>query len=173
MPDLKQLLSDIKSEDMNVRYAAWRSAGPYGSEAVAPLADLMREDDRTIGKAAKMAVHQIVHHAGRPEARADALAVSAELLKVAESKTRPRMVRSDCLYWVGLIGSAEVVPGLSRLLGDHVVREDARLALERLPGDESLRALHDAAATAPPDFKPNLQQSLHNRQLTPSTAGIA
>jgi hypothetical protein len=45
------------------------------------------------------------------------------------------------------------------------------MALERVPGRESLRALEQARASAPSDFKANLEQSVHNRRLTSATAG--
>jgi len=172
MPDLKIFLSQIKSDDSAVRYAAWRSAGPMGAEAIKPLADLMKEDDRKVGKAAKEAAQQIVHHAARPGAQDEARAVADALVKVAASP-RPRMVRSNALYWLGLVGDDAVVPALVKLLGDREIREDARMALERLPSDDALRALRDAAKTVSPDFRPNIEQSLRNRAMTAATTGVA
>jgi HEAT repeat protein len=170
MDNLQEFLDKIKSTDASVRYAAWRSAGPMGAPAVAPLADLMASPEKGVAKAAKEALQAIVHHAGRPDAQAEARAVATELLKVAAS-TRPRQVRADALHWLGFIGDRRAVSGLAKLLGDAEVREDARLALERIPGKESLRVLRKALQTAPADFKPNLEQSLYNRKLTPAAVG--
>lgn len=171
MENLQEFLDKIKSSDANVRYAAWRSAGPMGAQAVAPLADLMASADKGVAKAAQGALQAIVHHAGRPGASREARAVSEELLKVAASN-RPRLVRADALNWLGMIGDGRIVSGIAKLLGDAELREDARMALERIPGREAQRALERALQTAPADFKPNIEQSLYNRKLTPATVGI-
>jgi HEAT repeat protein len=170
MDTLQEFLEKIKSPDANVRYAAWRAAGPMGAQAVAPLAELMASSDKGVAKAAQGALQAIVHHAGRPGASREARAVAEELLKVAASN-RPRMVRADALNWLGMIGEGRVVSGIAKLLGDAEMREDARMALERIPGRDAQRALENALKTAPADFKPNLEQSLYNRQLTPATVG--
>ena len=47
------------------------------------------------------------------------------------------------------------------------------MILERIPGNASLNALRQAAKEAPADFRPNAEQSLHNRTLTRQTAGVA
>jgi HEAT repeat protein len=172
MADLQETLTQLKSEDMNVRYTAWEAAGPLGAKAVAPLADLMKEDVRTVGKAAKLALQNVVNYAGRPGAGAEAKAVTAELLKVAGS-TASRPIRGDVLYWIGLIGGPDAVPALAKLLDDRVIREDTRTALERIPGEESLAALKAAAAKGATDFRKNIQQSIRNRSLTRETVGVA
>lgn len=173
MAELKEFLDQIKSNDVNVSYQASTTAGPMGAQAVMPLAEVMKLDIRTNGRAATLALQNIVHHAARPGAQTEARAVAEELLRVAAVPTQPRAVRGNCLYLVGFIGSPEAIPALVKLLDDRVIREDARMALERIPGDESLGALRKAAETAPADFRKNLQQSLHNRGLTYSTAGVA
>lgn len=171
MDTLQEFLDKIKSLDADVRYAAWRSAGPMGAPAVAALVDLMASSDKGVAKAAQGALQAIVHHAGRPGAGREARAVAEELLKVAASN-RPRLVRADALNWLGMIGDGRVVSGMVKLLNDTELREDARMALERIPGRDAQRALENALQTAPADFKPNIEQSLYNRRLTPATAGI-
>ena len=170
MDNLQEFLEKIQSSDAHVRYAAWRSAGPMGAPAVAPLADLMASPEKGVAKAAQGALQAMVHYAGRPGAKTEARAVSVELLQVAAS-SRPRQVRADALHGLGFIGDRRVVSGLAQLLQDGEVREEVRLALERIPGRESLRALQKAHQTAPAEFKPNLEQSLYNRNLTPATVG--
>jgi HEAT repeat protein len=172
MPDLKTTLEQIKSEDMKVRYAAFNAAGPLGPQAVAPLADLMKEDVRTVGRDAMLALQNIVNYTGRPGAQAEAKAVTEELMKVASSPNHPRFVRVDTLTWIGYIGGPDAVPGLVKLLDDRVIREEARTALERIPGDESLAALNAAAQKVTTDFRKNIQQSIRNRSLTSQTVGI-
>ncbi|MBI3910288.1 MAG: hypothetical protein HY320_05065 [Armatimonadetes bacterium] len=170
MDGLQEFLEKIQSSDASVRYAAWRSAGPVGAPAVVPLADLMASADKGVVKAAQGALQGIVHYAARPGAREEARSVSAELLKVAAS-SRPTRVRAEALHWLGFVGDQRAVLGIALLLGDAEVRDEARMALERMPGRAPRRALQQALETAPADFKPNLQQSLSNRHLTPDTVG--
>ncbi len=57
------------------------------------------------------------------------------------------------------------------LLADPEMRDAARMALERTPGSASLHALRRALSSAPAEFRPNLEQSLHNRRLTAQIVG--
>ena len=164
-------LEKIKSPDAQVRYEAARAGGPMGSATLASLADLMSGTDKGVARAATQALQHITHYATRPGAPAgEKRRVALELLKIAGAP-RPRMVRSEALDAVGFIGDAQSVPLLARLLGDAEVREDARLALERIPGQESLLALQAARQSAPADFAPALRQSLYNRSLSKATVG--
>ena len=172
MSDLKQVLKEIQSTDASDWYKSTQEAGPLGPEAVKPLADLMKLDDRTKGRAAKLSLQAVVHTAAAPGNEAQKKAVAVELLKIASIASYPRIVRSDLLYWLGLVGGPDEVPGLAKLLNDRIIREDARMALERIPGDESLQVLKKAATSGPTDFRKNFAQSLHNRALTRDTAGI-
>ena len=43
------------------------------------------------------------------------------------------------------------------------LREDARMALERIPGKRAVTTLKNAFEKAPEDFKPNIAQSLRKR----------
>ena len=91
---------------------------------------------------------------------------------MAAEANRPRIVRINALDWLSYIGDRESIAPLTKLLSDPVVREDARLTLEGIPGDESLAALRKAVDAAPDDFKPNLKQSIYARQLTPKNSGV-
>jgi hypothetical protein len=61
------------------------------------------------------------------------------------------------------IAGDEAAQPLATLLTNKELREDARMALERIDGKASLAALQAALATAPEDFRPNLAQSLRRR----------
>lgn len=172
MQKAQALIDRIKSSDSNDRYAAFKSAGPVGADAVAGLADLMGSSDRWVARAAKFALENITHHAARPGAKKEASAVAAELLKVTASG-RPQRVRSEALSLLGFVGDGKAVGAIAQLLDDKEVREETRLSLERIPGRDAQRALQRACENAPADFKPNLEQSLRSRRLTPATAGIA
>jgi HEAT repeat protein len=168
--DAQTLLDRLQSPDANVRYKAWREAGPVGAGAVTGLADLLASPDKGIARAAQGALETIVHYAARPGATNEARAVSVELLKAATAE-RPPLVRAQALNMLGFTGDGRAVPGLVKLLAVPAVREEARMALERIPGSAAENALKKAETTVPADFKPNIAQSLHNRDLTPDTVG--
>ncbi|HLK57557.1 MAG TPA: HEAT repeat domain-containing protein [Chthonomonadaceae bacterium] len=171
-PEITEFLDKIKSPNGDIRMAAWQSAGPMGSAAIEPLGELAAGNDKGIAKAATEAMRVIAHHAARTGFR-EAGMVSSELLKIAASD-KPIMVRSDALQLLGCIGNTRFVPGLVKLLADPKVQEEARMALERIPGIAPLDALQAAAKQAEADhsgFAQNLEQSLYNRTLTPTTVG--
>jgi HEAT repeat protein len=170
--DLNGFLDQIKSSDADVRYKAWRTAGPMGATAVAPLGDLAALPDKGVAKAAKAALQEIAHYAARPGAGAEARVISVELVRVAAS-IRPRLVRADALYLLSFTADSRAVPDIARLLKDADVREAARMTLERIPGSASLHALRQEAKDAHTDFRSNLEQSLYNRNLTRQTVGVA
>lgn len=64
---------------------------------------------------------------------------------------------------LGLIGNAEVVPLLSTLLKEGDLVEDARYALERIPGEASLSALREALIHAKRGARVGLIEALGNR----------
>lgn len=172
MDNVTEFIEKMKSPDADVRYAAWKAAGPVGAPGVVPLGDLAASPDKGIAKSARGALQNIVHYAARPGARAEAHTVSIELLKVAADNDRPRSVRADALHLIGFTADSRTVPGVAHLLSDEQMRDEARLALERIPGSAATGALRQAAQNATNDFRPALQQSLHNRGLTRKTAGI-
>jgi hypothetical protein len=171
--DIAGLLANIKSADGETRLRAQQGAGPAGAEAIAPLADIAAASDKGAAKAARGAMETIAHHSARPGAGAEARTVSTELLKIAQSD-RPKQVRADALNLLGYTASdGKIVAGISALIANMELRDEARMALERIPGNASLNALKQAAQVAPADFRPHLEQSVRNRALTRQTVGIA
>ena len=171
-PDSKDILDQLQSPDANTRLNAWKSAGPAGASVVSGLGDLMASPDKSIAKCATGALQTVAHYAARPGAAKEAQAVTTALLKLADS-TRPRMVRAEALTLVGVVGDAHAVPILTKLLADKDVREEARMALERIPGSASLNALKKAMASAPDEYKGSIQQSIQVRSVPPQNLGIA
>ncbi len=168
-----KFLARIRSSDAAERYAAWQSAGPMGADVINVLGELASSEDRGVALSATGAMEKIAHYSGRPGAQSEAQKVSSELLKIANSD-RPRMVRSNALQLVGFIGDSKSVGGLVRLMKDKDLREDARLALERIPGslsESALKALTKAADENKEPFAENLKQSIYNRNLQPKTVG--
>jgi HEAT repeat protein len=163
LPDaVNNLLSDIQASDPHVRTKAWQAAGEVGAVAVQPLAKVAEEGEMEVSRAAKRAMWQIVRHVGRPGGGSEKHAVVSEFL-VLLSGTQSVPVRREVVRMLSEIGGNESVSAVSFLLSDVDLREDARMALERIPGDQSLNALKSALNSAPEDFKPNVAQSLRAR----------
>jgi HEAT repeat protein len=155
------LVAKIKSPDDKVRGPAWQNAGPAGAPAVGPLAAVMHDAHFEVARSAKRAIERIVRHAGRPGADRERKAVAAELVKLL-AHANPN-VRKHAVWMLSEIGDDSAVKPMAALLADAKVREDARCALERLPGRAATAALREAMAAAPEPFKYALAHSLRVR----------
>lgn len=135
------------------------------SSQVARLFMQICGDDRAATLTSKRELWRAVRHAGRPGAPQDKSAVIAELL-VLLAKAPPLEARRELLWMLSEIGGDESVGAIAALLADNQLRDDARMALQRIPGAKSLAALEDGLAAAPNDFKINIAQSLRSRGVT-------
>jgi HEAT repeat protein len=158
---IDDLIAKIKDKDDNVRTVAWQNAGSIGAPAVKALAGVMTDPDMEVARAAKRGLWKIVRHAGRPGADDERQAVSRQILALLEGQ--PTVVRREALWMLSEIGGKDAVKPIASLLSDRDVREDARAALERIPGSESVAALQSGLESAPEEFKPALAQSLRVR----------
>ena len=161
-PAVKDLIKQIQGEDEETRAKAWQHAFVAGPGAVRPLASLMTDPQMEIGRAAKRGLWKIVRHAGRTGADPEKARVIAELLTLL-GDDQPRAVRAEIIWMLSEIGSDECVAPLAALLSNRELREDARMALQRIEGTESLAALKVALETVSEDFKINIAQSLRQR----------
>ena len=180
-PEVKKLLDALQSDDENVRTEAWLGAGEVGARAVRPLARLMAAMDAKVkrvqqaggkkevtgqalevSRAAKRAMWKIVRTVGAPKAKGRKQTVK-RLIGLLDDE-RPTAVRREALWMVSEIGEGgEEVAPVAALLKNSDLQEDARMVLERLPGDEAVAALKAGFEQAPEDFKYNLAQSLRKR----------
>ena len=158
---VEKLIADLQSADAAVRGAAWQSAATFGAPAVKPLAGVMAHSDFEIARAAKRALWRIVRHANRPKAGKEREAVQTELITLLSSAPVP--VRREVVWMLSEIGDSSAVAPLAGLLPDLALREDARCALERIPGTKAMHALEQALRTGPEDFRPALANSLRVR----------
>lgn len=159
---VNKLLAGIKDADDKVRTEAWLSAGEVGAPAVIPLAETMTDDDMEVARAAKRALWKIVRHAGRPGAAKEKIAVVAQLV-VLLGNNHPVPVRREVIWMLSEIGGRNAITPIARLIKNTELREDARMALERIPTKRALQALKYRFKNAPEDFKPNMAQSLRKR----------
>ena len=163
---LESLLAAIKSDDPDVRTVAWQSAGSVGAKALGPLAALVTAaDDIEVGRAAKRAMWKIARTVGAPGVTGEKKAAEKALIDLF-ADDQPAAVRREVIWMLSEIGSDKTVEALREmpnLIDDEQVREDARCAVERIPGEVSLQALKDALKEAPDDYKANIAQSLRAR----------
>lgn len=160
--DVRELMKKIEDKDDKVRAAAVLKAGEAGAAAVKQLARITASGEMEVARAAKNALWRIVRHAGRRGADSERQSVVSELLPLC-GNGQPTALRREVLWMLSEIAGDEAVIVISPLLADPEVREDARMALQRLPGEKSLAALQAALASVPDDYKPNVAVSLRQR----------
>ena len=158
---LDEWIAALKSHDDNVRGAAWPKAEHWGAAAVRPLIETMADSDAEVVRAAKRALWRIVHHSGRPRAVTERNAVVAGLLTGLGSGPTP--VRRELLWMLSEIGDGHAVATIAPLLGHVELREDARSALQRIPGSQATAALKAARVSAPTEFQTALTAALRAR----------
>lgn len=156
-----ELIAKIKSSDDQIRGPAWQNAGPLGAAAVQALSVVMAEADPEVARAAKRALWKIVRHAGHPGAKPEQNAVAVRLIPLLSST--PTAVRREVLWMLSELGGDDSVPPVAALLTDQELREDARAALQRIPGTKALAALKAALKTVPEEYKPAIAVSLRAR----------
>lgn len=155
---INSLVSALRSPEDNARADAFHQAGPLGAPAIPALAALMHDPDTETARAAKRALWRILHHAARPQApRERADVVQALHAGIPDA---PVPVARELIWMLSVVGRRESVPVLARLLAHAELREDARCALQRIPGPRSANALRRAMATADDDFAPALADAL-------------
>ncbi|HOF40851.1 MAG TPA: HEAT repeat domain-containing protein [Candidatus Hydrogenedentes bacterium] len=145
--ELDEFLVRIAGPNADARAGAWKSAGPLGAPAVLPLARLAETGEPEIRVAALRAIDIITAYAGRPGAQEEQRAVAQALADAVQS-SEDSQLRCEFLHYLGLVASNPEVPMLARLLEDPAIGEDARIALERIPGDTATRALITALRSA-------------------------
>jgi hypothetical protein len=160
----QELISGIQSSDPDVRTQAWLSAGTVGAEVIDTLAELAEKGELEVSRAAKRAIWKIVRTVGAPGVSTRERADVVETLIGLLSHRQLGHLRRDLLWMLSEITCDECgIGAIAALLSDPDLREDARCALERIPGDESLAALKVAMDAVPDDFTMNIVQSLRAR----------
>jgi hypothetical protein len=160
---VNDLIASIKEGDDEARGKAWQETSwQVGSPAVAKLADLMADGNFQVARAAKRAIWEIVRYSGRPDNSASRERVVIELLAVLGGD-RPTEVQREVMWMLSEIAGDEAVEPVAMRLKNGDLREDARMVLQRLPGNKSLNALKSALESVPEDFKINVAQSLRAR----------
>jgi len=168
---LDALLERIKSDDPDVRTAAWQAAGDVAAPALVPLSKIVAEGELEVSRAAKRAMWKIVRTVGAPDRCECKEAAEGVLIGLLGSE-QPLCVRRDVFWMLSEIGgdaTVEAIRDIPNLIDDKDVREDARCALERIPTDFALETLQDGLDAAPADFALAMAQSLRVRGVKVDT----
>lgn len=165
------LLLAIQGQDKEASAEAIAKATSVGARAIVPLGGICSGPDRSAAKAAGEALRRVVHHAARPGAASERKAAARQLLRMIR-KEWPRQQRGEALYLLGLVGGSESVAAIAEQMKDPDVGEEARMALERIPGSAATRALQQASRTASADLRPAVEQSLKHRTRRMREVGI-
>jgi hypothetical protein len=162
------LIAKIKDKSDKVRSEGWLSAGKVGAPAVKPLAAVTTsgDSDLEVARAAKRALWQIVYDFGRTDGDNQSSAVLTELQALLADEW-PDAFRREVLWMLSEIGDDSSVEPITKVLKNTELLDDARCALERIPGEESLNALKAALDSVPNAYKPNIAQALRVRGVEP------
>jgi len=168
-PAVRDLLYQIKFGTNVQRNEAIDSAPILGVKAIRHLSRLMAAW-KTPGqfRGAHEAIKRIVLNGYRTGGEESA--VTAELLKLIES-AQSENLRREALYLLGFASSAESVPALAALLDDQVLREDARMALERNASREAESALRTAQRRSDGPWRSALDYSVRRRRVSLKDVG--
>lgn len=163
---VEDLIAGISSDTPDTRIAAWKAAAPFGAKAVGPLAVSLGSDNPETFIAAKHALDQIVAFAGRPGAEAEKNVVAAELAKLL-APTFSTKVRREAVHRLALIGGDTEASAIGAMLTDAELAQDAGQALNRLPGEASVRVLADALrASKDPTLEIHIVGALSHKKQT-------
>ena len=162
---LDALIEKIKSDDPDVRTDAWQAAGGIGAPAFKPLAKIAAEGELEVSRAAKRAMWQIVRTVGAPGRDECKKAAETELIGLLD-QSQPDSIRCEVLWMLSEVGgdrTIEAIREIPGILENPRLREDARCAIERIPGEYAVDTLRESLESAPDEFKLAMAQSLRAR----------
>lgn len=161
--DLNDFLGKIRSSDGNVRRAAWEGAAAQGKEAIPPLAQIAGGENRDAAIAASRALDRIAHSSAAPDSKTRKEVAAALAGLLAEEKVAVK-VKIQAIDLLSSVGESEAVPAIAKTLQDTELRDWGRKALQRLPGEESAKALEAALAGATGEFLEALIATLGHKK---------
>ncbi len=167
-PASDKFLSDIRSKDAEVRYAAWIQANEMDPEVIAPLGKLLIADQPGVRKAADESLKRIVHGVGKvPRTERRFAVVKALVVLIGDGHAN--WTRTIALRHLSLIGGDETVAAAARLIRIVELQEEAVFCLERIPGPTATQALINALPNVNDTFKPRILAALGHRRAEEAT----
>ncbi len=170
MPDEKTFLSDIQSENADIRFAAWRQAGDVAPSVITQLGNLVASGQPGVSKAAREALTTMVHSVGKDAAAPNRAAVVKGLLEIA-GPAYALPVRVHALRLLSHIAAEDSVPAIAEFIHDADLREEVVYCIERIPGSASTKTLIASYKEAKDDFKPRILYALGHLRA-PDAAGL-
>jgi hypothetical protein len=158
------LIAKIKDKSDKIRAEGWLSAGKVGAAAIKPLAAvaISGDSDLEVARSANRALWQIVHGFGRINGKDQRRDVLVELQTLLADDW-PDAFRREVLWMLSEIGDDSSVDPIAAVFKTKRLIDDARCALERIPGDASLAALKAALDAVPNGYKNNIAHALRVR----------
>jgi HEAT repeat protein len=167
-PASEKFLEDIRSNDTEVRYAAWIRAGEINPEVIPQLGKLLVSNQPGVRKAADESLKRMVHGVGKQSGGDRRAAVVKELI-VLTANGEATWTRTMALRHLSLIGGDETVPAAAMLLTNVELQEEAVFCLERIPGKASIQALISSLPNVSDAFKPRILAALGHRRAEEAT----
>ncbi len=158
-----KFLEDIKSDDADVRYAAWIKAPEMDPSVIGPLGKLLVADRPGVAMAAEEALDDITHSVGVELSGEKWEAVVKEFLALV-SDDQPEKVRRIAFHKLSMIAKDESVPVVAKHMTDDKLQEEAVFCLERIPSKKSTQALIESLEKVKDDFKPRVLAALGHRE---------
>jgi hypothetical protein len=108
---------------------------------------------------------QIVRYTGRPGAEDERKATVSALVEVFTDGQLPVQLHRDVIWMLSeVVTNDEYDPAqAAEQFKNPDFRDDLRMALQRIPGDNAIAALKAALEIVPDDFKPAIACSLRAR----------
>lgn len=167
-PESERFLEDIRSNDTEVRYAAWIRAGEINPEVIPQLGKLLVANQPGVRKGADESLKRMVHGVGKQPGGDRRAAVVKELI-VLTANGEATWTRTMALRHLSLIGGDETVPAAAKLLTNVELQEEAVFCLERIPGKASTQALISSLPNVSDAFKPRILAALGHRRAEEAT----
>jgi HEAT repeat protein len=168
----EKLIQDLRSENSDIRYAAWVAAANANPEIIPALGKLLTSDQPGVRKAADEALKKIVHSVGKDTGNARRTPVVNGLIGLTDP-AYSTWVRTVALRHLSAIGGDASVAPVAKLLRDPELQEEAAFCLERIPGGASDRALMAAFADVKDEFKPRILAALGHRRTAAAAQMVA
>ncbi len=143
--NMEQTLQKLRSPDDNARRAAIDEMANFGVRAIPQLLTMIEKPDAEPRElmAAKMALERVVFQSTRPGAASERKSAEQALLARLQKPASEDLQRY-LLRLITVVGTAQSVPTLEKMLGNRNIREAARMALQAIPGSEATSALERA-----------------------------
>jgi hypothetical protein len=169
MPDRESFLRDLKGNDIDARFVAWRSAAEMDASVIPELAQLAGTGSPGVVKAALGALTTLVHSVGKQSGAEKRKAVVKELLSVAGGQHSDAL-KAEALRLLSLVAGDDSVPAIARWLDEVALFEEVVFCLERIPGQASIKALAAAYPKASDESKARILAALGHRRAEEGVA---